>query len=124
VDRLFVYGTLRLGCANEHARALAEGARFLGHARIPGRLFRVAHYPGLAAPAGKNQWVTGDVFEGVTTEMFQRLDDYEGADYARQLAEVTLEHGTGVAAYLYLYLPPTDGLELISSGDWLSSPLE
>jgi len=124
VDRLFVYGTLRLGCANEQARALAEGTRFLGHARIPGRLFRVAHYPGLIAPAFKNEWVTGDVFEGVSTEMFQRLDDYEGSEYARQLAEVTLENGGRIAAYLYLYLPATDGLELISSGDWLSFPLE
>jgi len=121
VDRLFVYGTLRLGCANDHAGALAKGARFLGHARIPGRLFRVAHYPGLSAPAGKNDWVHGDVFEGVTTEMFQHLDDYEGADYARQLAEVTLDNGSRVAVYLYLYLPPTDGLELIASGDWNSA---
>ncbi len=124
MDRLFVYGTLRLGSANDHADALKQDARFLGHARILGRLFRVAHYPGLAAPAGKNEWVKGDVFEGVSPEMFQRLDDYEGAEYARRLAEVTLENGSTLAAYLYLYLPPTDGLDLIASGDWLSSPPE
>jgi len=121
VDRLFVYGTLRLGHANDHARALANGARFLGQALIPGRLFRVAHYPGLTAPASTNEWVKGEVFEGVTAEMFQRLDDYEGSDYMRQLAEVTMENGSRVAAYLYLYLLPTDGLELISSGDWTIS---
>jgi gamma-glutamylcyclotransferase (GGCT)/AIG2-like uncharacterized protein YtfP len=118
VDRLFVYGTLRLGYANDHARALEQGARFLGHARIPGRLFRVAHYPGLAGPQAASEWVKGDVFEGVTAEMFQRLDDYEGAEYRRELAAVTMEDGKSLAAYVYLYLPPTDGLELIEGGDW------
>jgi gamma-glutamylcyclotransferase (GGCT)/AIG2-like uncharacterized protein YtfP len=118
VDRLFVYGTLRRGAENEFARLLEKSARFLSQACIRGRLFRVAHYPGLAAPEDRNDWVKGDVFDGVTAEMLQRLDDYEGPEYSRQLAEVTLEGGGSIAAYLYLYVLPTEGLELIPSGDW------
>jgi gamma-glutamylcyclotransferase (GGCT)/AIG2-like uncharacterized protein YtfP len=118
VDRLFVYGTLRRGAENEFAQLMEKSARFLSQACIRGRLFRVAHYPGLGAPEDRNDWVKGDVFEGVTAEMLQRLDDYEGPEYVRQLAEITLENGSHVAAFVYLYALPTEGLELIPFGDW------
>jgi gamma-glutamylcyclotransferase (GGCT)/AIG2-like uncharacterized protein YtfP len=119
VDRLFVYGTLRAGCENEHALALAKSARFVGRARIRGRLFRVAHYPGLVAPHDQDEWVKGDLFEGVSAALLQSLDEYEGPAYRRQLALLTMDDGRSVAAYLYFYALPTDGMELITSGDWL-----
>lgn len=61
----------------------------------------------------------GDLFEGVTPEMIQRLDDYEGSAYTRQLAEVTLDDGRKLAAWLYCYSMPVADLELIPSGDWI-----
>ncbi len=119
VDRLFVYGTLRLGSNHEHALALAAQARHLCAARVPGRLYRVAHYPGLVVPQNENDWVVGDVFENVTDALFQRLDGYEGSDYRRELTEVTLASGRTIAAYLYRYLLPTGSLALIPSGDFM-----
>jgi gamma-glutamylcyclotransferase (GGCT)/AIG2-like uncharacterized protein YtfP len=90
----------------------------MGRACIRGRLYLVAHYPGLTPPEGQDDWVTGDVFEGVTAGMLERLDDYEGSAYIRQLTEVSLDGGGKVAAYVYCYAMPTDGLEWITSGDW------
>jgi gamma-glutamylcyclotransferase (GGCT)/AIG2-like uncharacterized protein YtfP len=118
VERLFVYGTLRLGSKNEQAGRLAKTARHVGGATICGRLYRVAHYPALATAQSKDDLVKGDVFEGVTAELLQWLDEYEGEEYARQVAEVTMQDGRILAASFYCYLLPTDQLEWIRSGDW------
>jgi gamma-glutamylcyclotransferase (GGCT)/AIG2-like uncharacterized protein YtfP len=118
VDRLFVYGTLRLGSKNEYAEQLAKTARHIGVATIAGRLYRVQHYPALAPPQFDEDLVRGDVFEGVTPELLQRLDDYESAEYSRQLGTVTMQDGRALSAYFYLYVLPTDHLEWIRSGDW------
>jgi gamma-glutamylcyclotransferase (GGCT)/AIG2-like uncharacterized protein YtfP len=113
-----VYGTLRRGSQNAYALALAENARFISHARIRGRLYRVAHYPGLVSPQSENDWVTGDIFERVNSKMFEQLDDYEGDDYVRQLSQVTMENGQLTSVYVYLYQKAITDLEWIQSGDW------
>ena len=125
MDRLFVYGTLRVGSNNENAARLARQSRHIGRGSVRGRLYRVAHYPGLALPLSDTELVTGDVFDGVTADLLRELDEYEGDGYRRDLAEVSMEAGGGsLAAYLYRYVLPTDGLEWIPSGDWntISSP--
>ena len=124
LDRLFVYGTLRLGAQNEYASRLAERARFVGKARIRGQLFRVLHYPALAPPQSDQDWVVGDVFEGFADDLMRQLDAYEGAEYTRNIAEVTLDDGRKLAVYVYLYALPTDRLVRIESGEWnpVSSP--
>ena len=121
MDRLFVYGTLRPGSQNEQARWLEKNARHSGTATISGRLYRVTHYPALAAPQSKEDRVKGDVFEDVTAEMLERLDEYEGAEYSREIAEVRMEDGRTLTAYFYRYALRTDQLEWIQSGDWRSS---
>jgi gamma-glutamylcyclotransferase (GGCT)/AIG2-like uncharacterized protein YtfP len=118
VDRLFVYGTLRLGSKNEQAERLAKTARHMGAATIRGRLYRVAHYPALAPALSEEDRVKGDVFEGVTAELLQWLDEYEGTEYERQVAEVTMQDGRTLAAFFYCYVLPTGQLEWIRSGDW------
>jgi gamma-glutamylcyclotransferase (GGCT)/AIG2-like uncharacterized protein YtfP len=118
VPTLFVYGTLRLGSKNEYAAQLANTARHIGSATIPGRLYRVQHYPALAPPQSNQDLVLGDVFEGVTPELLERLDEYESAEYSRQLGEVTMPDGRTLTAYFYRYDLPTGHLEWIPSGDW------
>jgi gamma-glutamylcyclotransferase (GGCT)/AIG2-like uncharacterized protein YtfP len=102
-DKLFVYGTLRPGSKNEHAQRLAENARHIGLATMSGRLYRLGDYLVLAPSQSKEERVTGDVFEGITAELFERLDEYEGADYCRQLGEVTMDDGRTLTAYCYRY---------------------
>jgi gamma-glutamylcyclotransferase (GGCT)/AIG2-like uncharacterized protein YtfP len=46
------------------------------------------------------------------------LDEYEGIEYTRELAEVTMKDGCRVTAFVYLYALSTDRLEQIPSGDW------
>ena len=47
LDRVFVYGTLMRGVAHPMAELLSRSADFLGEARCQGRLYMIAHYPGL-----------------------------------------------------------------------------
>jgi len=108
VDKLFVYGTLRPGSKNEHAQRLAENARHIGVATMGGLLYWLGNYLVLAPSQSKEDRVTGDVFEGVTAELFDRLDEYEGAEYRRQLAEVRMEDGRTLIAYCYRYALPQE----------------
>ncbi len=119
LDRLFVYGTLRLGSKNEYAELLARQAQYLGPAKIAGRLYRVAHYPGLAPPESNADVVNGDVFAGVSEQLFKQMDEYEGAEYSRRITEVKMEDGTTLTTYCYHYVLPTAQLQWIQSGDWL-----
>jgi len=119
LDRLFVYGTLRLGSTNEYAELLARQAQYVGRAKIAGRLYRVAHYPGLAPPESIADLVKGDVFAAVSAQLFEQMDEYEGPEYSRQITEVKMENGRTLTAYCYRYILPTAQLERIQSGDWM-----
>lgn len=118
MDRLFVYGTLRLGSTNAYAQKLASEAHHVGRGQIRGRLYRVTHYPALAEPQRGDDFVTGDVFEGISGELWRELDGYEGDEYVRESTEVLLESGESVTAFVYRYLPSTNQLKRIRSGDW------
>jgi gamma-glutamylcyclotransferase (GGCT)/AIG2-like uncharacterized protein YtfP len=91
----------------------------MGCATVAGLLFRVAHYPALVLHPSAEDKVNGDVFGGVTAELLQQLDQYEGEEYSRQTAQVTMEDGQTFEAHCYCYVLPTTGLEWIRSGDWM-----
>jgi len=118
MDKLFVYGTLRPGSNNQYAQHLAKAARHVGPSTTGGRLYRVAHYPALVSSQSKEDRVTGDLFDGITDQLWQLLDNYEGPEYSRELADVITEGGNDTQAYVYRYLLPSDLLEWIRSGDW------
>ena len=81
----------------------------------------MTHYSALAAPSAETDWVKGDLFENVGDEMLQSLDDYEGPEYIRVLAQVAMDNGQKLAAYLYSYVMPVERLELLPSGDWFQA---
>lgn len=85
---------------------------------MSGRLYRVTHYPAVGPPQSKEDRVKGDVFEAVTAGLFEQLDKYEGEQYTRQLADVTMEDGRTLTVYFYSYALPTERLEWIRSGEW------
>ena len=122
MDRLFVYGTLRPGSGNRFADELAKRANHIGQGTIKGRLYRVAHYPGLVTAQAEGERVRGDVFDGITPELWRMLDDYEGSDYAREVVAVRMEEGAIVEACVYRFLLRTEGLSWIRSGDWQQPP--
>jgi gamma-glutamylcyclotransferase (GGCT)/AIG2-like uncharacterized protein YtfP len=95
---LFVYGTLRKGEKNHEK---LKGAKFLGESTLKG--FRRTKGEGPAiVPGGKNDSVEGELYQ-VDLEVLEKIDEYEGAEYPREL--VKLEGGED--AYVYVYRPKT-----------------
>jgi gamma-glutamylcyclotransferase (GGCT)/AIG2-like uncharacterized protein YtfP len=129
-EHLFVYGTLRRAAGSRMHHFLARHADFVGEGVCPGRLYRVACYPGLVAAADPTHLVQGEIYRLREPEVvLPRLDEYEGcgpgspepALYLRRKETVTLGQGGELLAWVYVYNRPTDGLELIVSGDFLLS---
>src|SRR5271156_5857568 len=93
---LFVYGTLRRRSRHPMARRLAETARFVGAAKIAGRLYNLGRYPGLLEPTSPNDWVHGDVYDlgERAAQVLAEMDAYESAEsprpafFERQLTKV------------------------------------
>ena len=108
-ELLFVYGTLRRGALrggqrNPFAIRLEQEAGWLGEAKVRGRLYQVnPEYPGLAKAKSAEEWVSGEVWELGDAELWQTLDDYEGAEYVRVLWTVTTADGRKRDAWVYVY---------------------
>lgn len=121
-DLLFVYGTLRKGYPHPMADMLATRARFVGAAKMRGRLLNLGRYPGLIEPAGPEDWVQGDVFALPPGEdLLAVLDRYEGTDrqpllFSRRLGSVQLLTGDDPPCWYYLYRGPTNDAPEIPSG--------
>lgn len=123
---LFVYGTLRPGCAHPMARLLAERAAHVGAARARGRLYNLGRYPGMQETLA-DDWVLGDLYrlpddQGRT---LQALDDYENAEspipafFERCLAEVRTAEGMA-QAWIYWFRGAVKQEQQIVGGDWLT----
>lgn len=126
---IFVYGTLRRACTTgAHQKYLAE-AEFIDNAKINGRLYRVSYYPALVLDDSA-AWVVGEVYRLTSSEQLMRLDTYEectypslpGQEYQRKKIDLITESGTELSAWVYSYLRASEGLELITSGDFLNPP--
>jgi len=120
LDRLFVYGTMRQG---QTARSLvANSITRTAEAYTTGQIYAFPMgYPGFTEGdrAGK---VRGEVLW--LTDLpatFGLLDAYEGEDFARVIAQVTLTTGEEVWSWIYtLADPATIKLgTLIEDGDWI-----
>ena len=117
---IFVYGTLRRGSANRHARLLDRSTRFLGSARVQGRLYRVKWYPGIRLSGVAGEWVLGDLFRILNPLTLAELDQYEGPDeYQRVLTTAVLENGERVQCWVYEYVGRVTEERRIVSGDWM-----
>lgn len=104
LQRLFVYGTLAPGSVNEHILRDVAGTWSKGSVR--GRLLQEGWgadrgYPGIVVDPTA-ELVSGFVLasEALTKE-WERLDDFEGGEYERVVAEVELEGGQVAPAFLY-----------------------
>lgn len=127
-DRIFVYGTLMRGFDHPMSKLLASGADFLGEASCRGRLYMVAHYPGLLHATVESDIVYGDLFRMRDPDkLLAVLDDYEGIGpaeeqptlYLRELLPVTSDDGTVTQAWTYIYNRPVIETKRILSGRFL-----
>jgi gamma-glutamylcyclotransferase (GGCT)/AIG2-like uncharacterized protein YtfP len=122
---LFVYGTLRQQSPHPMARYLSEHARFLGLARVAGRLYDLGPYPGLLPPLSADDWVHGDLFQlDDVASTLAALDRYEGDAtplpclFQREQATVTLTDGETATAWVYWYRGDVADDRRIPSGDY------
>lgn len=127
-DLLFVYGTLMRAAEHLMHPVLARSSTFLGEAHFNGRLYLVAHYPGVVPSTAADERVHGEVYRLHDAEtLLQVLDDYEACaphspqphEYFRRRCRVTLADETHVESWVYLYNRSVDGLPRIFSGRFL-----
>lgn len=99
---LFVYGTLRRGFENKYARLLHANARYLGLAKMRGRVLQFGEYTGAVVSNEPNEWIAGELFELRDPDILEVLDEYEGSDYERVLLSASLEDGAERETWVYL----------------------
>lgn len=129
LDLLFVYGTLRRQARSPMHDLLRLQAEFVGEGRYQGLLYLVAHYPGAIPSHDPAHQVRGDLFRlKDLPQSLVQLDAYEEIgtapadmdEYVREVAQVRLDDGTIVQAWVYRYNRSVSGLEQVVSGDFLS----
>jgi gamma-glutamylcyclotransferase (GGCT)/AIG2-like uncharacterized protein YtfP len=114
-EYLFVYGTLRRGSDNKFALLLADRARYVGAARVPGLLYDFGRYPGAVKIDQVDHWIQGEVHRFDDPRLMPLLDEYEGTEFQRAIVSVT-----GILeCWIYWYVGAETG-RLIPSGDWLN----
>lgn len=117
---LFVYGTLRRNQGNPFAAHLERWGAWLGAARLRGRLYALAHYPGVVACPMASGSVQGEVYRLPPRDQLLRfLDRYEGPEFQRRQAPVRLAAGAIVRAWYYAYTGPVTAAQRIPEGDYL-----
>ncbi len=121
-DRVFVYGTLRRGLAeNATARTFRAGATFLDRGWLPGALYSLGWYPALVEEGADR--VEGEVWALAAPGLLHVLDTYEGLfdpgppEYRRLRRRVRTPAGP-IAAWAYIYAGAVTPRRRIPSGDW------
>lgn len=124
---VFVYGTLRKDSPNCMFQLLASNSKYLGRARVHGRLYDLGDYPGVVPSVGEWRWVYGEVhtLEDPSEVLFQ-LDEYEGCGpndpmphaFERTVCDAMLEDGMVLQVWIYVYRASVSGRQEIGSGDY------
>jgi gamma-glutamylcyclotransferase (GGCT)/AIG2-like uncharacterized protein YtfP len=122
---LLVYGTLRGFVDIPMARRLRLGSRYVGLARVKGRLYDLGRYPGLVAARSRNEWVVGELYRLVAPRALLRtLDRYEAGSSGRKRPRFVRERAYAVArgrtlsVWVYRYRRPVRPCARIRSGDY------
>ncbi|MCE6990550.1 gamma-glutamylcyclotransferase [Dyadobacter sp. CY323] len=120
---LFTYGTLKKGFKNPFAETLRFASVFEGEGYFNGRLYLISWYPGAVYDEMETAKVHGEAYRLTDTEILWELDEYEevlgdeaSSLYLRKVVTVTLQNGSEVPCWTYLYNQSVDGLPLISDG--------
>lgn len=114
---LFVYGTLLVpkiwNIVSDFPSPESEEAQLPGYS-----IYRVedGDFPGVIETPDSTEPVRGLVMLNISPEAMQRLDDYEGSFYVRNLVEVTTEKGDKVQAYVYAI--PQELAYILSDEHW------
>jgi gamma-glutamylcyclotransferase (GGCT)/AIG2-like uncharacterized protein YtfP len=122
--QIVFYGSLLEGLPLADKPDLAAlGLGRAGPCRVPGVLYDTGEgYPALTRGVGE---VVGELWgpagggepdATLGADVLRQLDAFEGAEYRREAASCL--EPAGVAAWVYVWDRPVDGLVLITGGDW------
>lgn len=116
-DCLFVYGTLRLGCAPAEIATAVAKLRAVGEGFVSGVLYDLGGYPGAVPDASAKGKIAGMVMELPADEsVLRELDAYEGFDpqapekseFVRVRQTVELTTGRTLECWIYHYNRESD----------------
>ena len=114
---VFVYGSLRRGCARSMPMRFPE-SKFIADAKVKGSLYDLGPYPGLQLD-NSSSVVIGEVYE-IDDELLEQLDEFEASsNYLRKQVEIPLGAQQRMC---WTYEPDPNFYSLdvvIASGDWL-----
>ena len=107
---------------------LSKHADLIGRGSFRGRLYDSGRYPCAVLSNVESDLVIGDLFylrDGY--EALRVLDEYEACDmdnperslYIRARADVDIQGGGRVCAWVYIYNKSVKGMKTIPSGDYL-----
>jgi pyruvate carboxylase len=119
-EYLFVYGTLRKEYGLKVMNEIADDLIYVGRGNIKAGLFDLGHYPAAVKGAWQTE-IKGDVYEiGKADAVFAVLDDYEGEEYKRGTAAVTMANGQSTNAWIYWYTGTVSEEQRIREDDYLN----
>ena len=107
---------------------LNKNSDIVGRASFQGKLYNVTWFPGAVLSNNITDFVYGTIFKMNHSEsVLDVLDGYEDFDannpefslFKREIITATLQDGSKLKAWIYLYNQPINKLKEISSGDYL-----
>jgi gamma-glutamylcyclotransferase (GGCT)/AIG2-like uncharacterized protein YtfP len=129
-DLFFFYGLLKQGaCGSPQGLDLVGSGKFLGAARINGRMYDLGGFPGIVKGGPHEKGECHGVLyrldhSGLAADMdaFEDilLHDHEASLYRREKVIAQTEIGP-VSAWVYIYNQPVREASHVPNGDW---PLE
>ncbi len=127
IQHLFVYGTLRRGADSLMANRLSESSDWIGEGKVKGCVYNLGDFPGAIFDDTLDSYIQGEVLSlHNPTTAFEWMDKYEGYNagspesnlFTRKEFPVETSQGVFLCAG-YQYLGSIQGLEPLSSGDYL-----
>lgn len=126
-EYLFVYGSLKRGFGGKEVTGLANQMKWIGTAKVPGRLYDLGKYVGAIVENDLDSFVKGELLEIPDPSVLKRLDEYEEYNPARVLSclfvrrqvRARVENGREVDAWIYVYNRDPGDAPIIPSGEYL-----
>jgi gamma-glutamylcyclotransferase (GGCT)/AIG2-like uncharacterized protein YtfP len=129
-NHLFGYGTLLPELVPAVLKEIVARFQFIGSGVVRGRMYDLGQYPGAVPDDSADTLIVGKVFRLPADEaLLKALDEYEGFDphsphaslFVRTRCTAVLSDGQTLSCWMYAFNRPTDGLPLITDGDYLKA---
>src|SRR5262245_46669483 len=119
-EYLFVYGTLRRAHRSLMSQWLARNAEFSARGTYRGKLLNLGRYPGAIPSRDASDSVVGDLYSlGAGGATLRLLDSYEGNEFCRKKAAISVKNGKSLSAWIYIFRGPVSGLPVIRGGNYV-----